>query len=282
MLRLISILGLLFMLSILKVSGQKASLAEQYYREGEYEKAAQSFKSLFEDDQRNDYFFDRYIESLLSLEEYGEAEKEIKKQIKRNPENTNLYVTYGNLFERQVEEEKAKQQYQKAVDKLIKDRYQVVRLANAFMKLTKYNFAIAAFERGSKLLKDELTFSYHLGDLYRRKGDVPKMVENYLNSLRANPTRLNSLKSIFQRYLRSEEDIQELKTQLYTRIQKDEEALHYLELLAWVFIQQKDYKGALRQLKAIDRRFRGNGVRVFNLAEIAADDKDYKNSYSCI
>ena len=272
--RLLIFLSLFFAFS-LSLFGQKARLAEQYYREGEYEKAAESFKQLFAEDQRNDYFFDRYIECLLSLESYPEAEKEIKKQIKKSPENTLLYVTYGNLFERKVEEEKANYQYQQAVEKLTKDRYRVVRLANAFMKLTKYNYAIATYEKGMKLLKDELTFSYNLGDLYRRKGDTPKMIENYLNSLEANPTRLNSIKSIFQRYLRSKDHFQELKKQLYTRVQEKEESIHNLELLAWVFIQQKDYKGALRQMRAIDRRFNGNGVRVFNLAEIAADDKDY-------
>ncbi len=255
--------------------GQKARLAEQYYREGEYEKAATIFSELYEEDQRNDYYFDRYIESLISLEDYDTAEKSIKKQIRRTPENVNLYVTYGYLFERQINDEKAKEQYQEAVDRLPKDRYMVVRLANAFMKLTKYEYAIAAYEKGIKLLKDPLTFSYNLGDLYRRKGDVPKMIENYLNSLEANPTRINSVKTIFQRYLDTNEDYQELKAQLYTRIQDDDEAVHYLELLAWVFIQQKDYEGALRQVKALDRRFEGNGVRVFNLAEIAANDKDY-------
>lgn len=278
MTRLVVVLFFLIGFFINPLTGQKASLAEQYYREGEYEKSAESFKNLFEDEPRNYYFFDRYIESLLSLERYSEAEKQIKKQIKRNPDNTKLYVTYGNLFERQVEEEKANQQYQKAIDKLERDPYLVRNLAGTFMKLTKYELALATYEKGSKLLKDDLTFSYDLGGLYRRKGDAPKMIENYLNSLEANPTRLNSLKSIFQRYLREEEDINELKSQLYTRIQRNEDAIHFLELLAWVFIQQKDYKGALRQLRALDRRFNGNGMRVFNLAEIAADDKDYETA----
>jgi TolA-binding protein len=66
-----------------------------------------------------------------------------------------------------------------------------------------------------------------------------------------------------------------LKTQLYERIQKDRNALHYPELLTWVFIQQKDYQGAFRQVRAIDRRMRENGIRVYQLAEIAANDAAY-------
>ena len=254
--------------------GQEARLAQQYFREGEYEKSAIIYEKLFRKDERNDYYFDRYVESLMALERYDDCEKAIKKQIRKTPENVNLYVTYGNVYERQVLDEKANEQYQRAIEKLTKDRFSVIRLANAFIRLTKYDYAIAAFEKGSKLLKDDMTFSYNLGDLYRRKGDTPKMIENYLNSLEANPSRLNNIKTTFQRVF-LDDDYMELKAQLYARIQNNEEAVHYPELLAWVFIQQKDYGNALRQVRALDRRFRENGARVFDLAGIAANDKDY-------
>ena len=253
---------------------QEARLAQQYFREGEYEKAAIIYEKLFRKDERNDYYFDRYVESLMALERYSDCEKAIKRQVKKTPDNVNLYVTYGNLFERQVLDQKASEQYQKAIEKLTKDRFSVIRLANAFIRLTKYDYAIATFEKGSKLLRDEMTFAYNLGDLYRRKGDTPKMIENYLNSLESNPSRLNNIKTTFQRVF-STDDYMELKAQLYTRIHKNEDAIHFPELLAWVFIQQKDYKNALRQVRALDRRFRENGARVFDLAGIAANDKDY-------
>ena len=110
--------------------------------------------------------------------------------------------------------------------------------------------------------------------MYRRKGDTEKMILNYLNSLAHNPNRLNSMKTLFQRYL-SEDDFLELQTQLYTRIQDNDEVVAYPELLTWVFIQKKDYKNALRQVKALDRRLKENGGRIYRLAEIAANDKDY-------
>ena len=67
------------------------------------------------------------------------------------------------------------------------------------------------------------------------------MVENYLNSLDANPVRINSLQTVFQRYF-TDEDFEELQIQLYARIQDNQDAFHYPELLAWVFMQQKDYQ----------------------------------------
>ncbi|HJW29050.1 MAG TPA: tetratricopeptide repeat protein, partial [Saprospiraceae bacterium] len=46
-------------------------------------------------------------------------------------------------------------------------------------------------------------------------------------------------------------------------------------LLAWSFIQQKDYSKAMRQAKALDKRMAENGLRVYRLAQIAGNDKDY-------
>lgn len=255
--------------------GQDAKLAIQYFREGEFEQAAATYKKLYERDERNDYYFERYIESLLALEDYDNAEKDIKKQIKKYPDKVNLYVTYGTVFERQVKIEEAEEQYQKAIDKLPKERYIITRLANAFTRLTKYNYAIAAFERGAKLLKAPLTFSYNLGDLYRRKGDTPLMISNFLNSLSASPSRLNNIKTIFQRANFTDGDYLELKKQLYQRIQENPDAVYFPELLAWVFLQQKEYSSALRQVRALDRRFDENGARVVEIAEIAANDSDY-------
>ncbi len=183
-------------------------------------------------------------------------------------------MTYGNLFERQLQDDKAKEQYDKAIKKMTGDQFVITRLANAFRNLTKYDYAIATYEKGGTLLKDKFIFSNNLGDLYRRKGDATKMIDNYLNSLVTTPTRLNSLQTIFQRYL-SEEEFEELQAQLYSRIEDTPEEIQYTELLAWVFIQRKDYRNAIRQVKALDRRLDETGIRVFRIGEIAEKDKDY-------
>ncbi|MDB4769273.1 tetratricopeptide repeat protein, partial [Saprospiraceae bacterium] len=241
---------------------------------GEFEKASVLYKRLFSKNNRNDYYLNRFMDCMLSLEKYSEAEKVIKKQLKKNPKQVQLYVTYGNIYERQYKDDEAVEQYEKAIKKMPADRFSITRLANAFINLTKYQLAIQTYEKGANILKDQNIFAYNLGDLYRRKGDTEKMILNYLNSLAHNPNRLNSMKTLFQRYL-SEDDFLELQTQLYTRIQDNDEVVAYPELLTWVFIQKKDYKNALRQVKALDRRLKENGGRIYRLAEIAANDKDY-------
>jgi len=257
---------------------QESKLAQQYYSNGEYEKSAALYKKLSDKNKNNDFYFGRFVESLLNLEDYSNAEEAIKKQIKSQPKKVQLYVTYGKLFESQFMDDKAKEQYEKAIKKLPADRFIISKLANAFIRLTKYQEAMQTYEKGAELLKDENIFAYDLGDLYRRKGDNPLMIKYYLKSIENNPSKLPNLKTMMQRYLVSEEDYDELQTQLYDRIQEDDSVVEYPELLTWLFIQRKDYKNALRQVKALDARLNENGNRIFNLANIAANAKDYDSA----
>lgn len=268
----IACLGIVFGLH-----AQDTRLAQQYFQNGEYEKAAVLFEQLYETNPQNDYFFERYVDCLIALERYEACEKAIKKQLKRDPRNLSLYVTLGRLLEQQYKDAEAEQQYQAAISQISKEHFQIIRLATAFTNAAKYDYAIQTYEKGAALLKDNVTFSYYLGDLYRRKGDVPKMIDAYLNSLANSPDRLNTLQSTFQRFFTAEE-YTELQKQLYARLQTDENAVFYTEMLAWAFMQQNDYRNALRQLRALDKRLRENGARVFQLAQIAAGAKDYDSA----
>lgn len=253
---------------------QDARLAQQYFVDGEYEKAANLYERLFANNERNDYYFDRYIDCLKRLEDYNTAEKAVKKLMRKQPSNVKLFVVYGGLLEQQYKVEDAEVQYDKAIQKLPADRYAITKLANAFLSLTKYNFAIQTYEKGEKLLRDPFLFAFNLAELHRRNGDETGMINEYLNSVAANPSRMNSVQSLLQRYL-PKDKYDELKTQLYERIQDEPEFYFYSEMLTWLFVQEKDYKRALRQVRALDRRLNEGGGRVYQLAGIAYNDKDY-------
>ena len=255
---------------------QDAKLAQQYLADGEFEKAVILFEKLYAQDNDNEYYFDRYVECLMELQRYEELERGLLKQIRKRPNDSRLYVNYGRMYEQQGKEEEAKKQYRKAIDQLPKDRYAVSKLANAFSSANKYDLAVETYEKGATMLNDRQFFSYNLADLYRRKGDVGKMIEQYLNSLDAFPERVDNIKSIFQRYL-SPDDMNVLQQQLYDRIQNASNAgsVQYIDMLAWAFLQKKDYKNALRQVRALDKQQKGDGLRVYQLAQIAANDKDY-------
>jgi tetratricopeptide (TPR) repeat protein len=160
----------------------------------------------------------------------------------------------------------------------------ISRIGSSFATLAKYDLAIEAYEKGEKLINRPNTFSYNLADLYRRKGDNVNMINSYLNSIDRFKKDLNNLINTLQRYLDDDGYI-ELQKQLYERIQKDESNDLYKEMLAWTFIHRKEYNKAFRQARSIDRINDENGGRVFEVAEIAYNDKEYEvaiNAYQYI
>lgn len=253
----------------------EAQLAQQYYINGEYEKAAILYEKLSRSNRANNYYFNRYISCLFELGDYARAEKVIKKALKEQPDKVQLYVTYGQLLERQNMPDKARQQYEKAIRNLPPNTNAVVQLAQAFTSQMLYDQAIRTYEKGMDMLGPDERVYYNMADLYRRQGTMDKAIENYLNSLALNPRRQNTLQSIFQRYF-SEADFEELKAQLYDRIQKEPEADVYPGFLAWVFVKEKNYKAAFRQMKALDRRLGDYDYNIFNLGKTALQDEDYK------
>lgn len=271
---------LLIFISLSSIAfSQDTRLANQYYNTGEYEKAADIYKKLFEKSKSNSYYFNRYINCLLSLEDYTESEKAIRKQLKKRPNDLHLYVTLGNLYERLQKEDEAKSEYNKAISKLNGNRSVVTQLGNAFISLAKYEYAIQTYEKGTKLVKKGESFAYNLGDLYRRSGNKEKMIKYYLLSIEERPERMGTVQTIFQRNL-DKEDLEILLTQLYANVQESPDVIEYTELLQWSFIQKKDYKRALRQAKALDKRLAETGVRVFNLGQVASNAGDYPTAIS--
>lgn len=261
------------------IIGQDSKLASEYYRSGEYEKAAELYKKIYDKQRHNPYYFNLYISSLLELDEYDQCISVIKKQLKKQPENVDLYVQYGNVLERQNKFDEADQKYKDAIKNMPAQRSVIHNLGNSFTKFTKYDLAIKTYELGEELLKEPGVFASNLGDIYNRKGDVNKMIANYLLSIKNQPNLIPNRKTFFDRSL-TPEGFDELKLQLFDLVQEDPENEHLPELLQWVYIRQKDYTKALRQAKALDNRLGEKGDRIYNIATVAYNDRDYDTALS--
>ena len=265
----------LIVLSTLLANGQITRLANQYYSNGEYEKAAELYTRVLEENKGNrDFYFTRMIDCYVSLKEFDVAKEIISKELKAKPQKINLYVTLGNVYERMGEKEKADFEYKKSISLLDENIEAISNLAKAFTGLTMYDQAIQVYEKGGELLGDKLRFALNLANLYLRKGDESKMITNYLygvQPLTSNPTRIFEF---FEKNL-SPESYDDLQAQLYTFIQNEPDKIIYPEILQWSFLHLKEYKKALRQARALDRKMDESGGRVYEVGMVAYNDESY-------
>jgi tetratricopeptide (TPR) repeat protein len=260
------------------IQAQSAQLAQQYYKDGEFEKAAQLYQQLHKKYSNTSAFTEKYVECLLELGEYGKAEQTLQQKIKENKSEPMLYFMLGQTFQRQGEYENSESAFSDAVKNLPENRSRVIQLAQHFYKIGEVSHAIEAYKKGGELLKDETIFAYNLGGMYQKEGDIPNMIKYFLITLRDQPQRLDNVKTLFQRYLTEAEHFEELENQVYAMIQEDREGDQYPELLAWSAVQSENFGAALIQMQALDRRNNENGRRVYNLAQSAENAGDFRTA----
>lgn len=275
--KLFSLLIFSFLIIGTSLQAQDTRLAQQYYNSGEYEKAEVMYKRLYDSQQNNDSYFNKYIDCLLAQDKFDKAEKVIKREIDSKPTNVQLYVNLGSLLERKGELEEAEKIYRDAIENLPPRMSIGQKLARSFARIKKFDLAIETYEKASSQTDKPEIFQYSLADLYRQKGDKENMIICYLNYGVTKENGGLSLKNTFQRFF-DEGDYALLKAELYKRLQQEPDQFFYSEMLEWVFINEKDYKKALRQARAFERQSEGNGSRVYNVSTIAMKDKDYRTA----
>ena len=112
---------LAFFVSYLAYSQNNSSLAENYFREGEYEKASQLFETL----EKNNPFNTRYLKRLITCYQetnnYKKAENHLREKLLKNPSQQYLRIEIGYNFDRQKKSILAKEEYDfaiKAIDQI--------------------------------------------------------------------------------------------------------------------------------------------------------------------
>lgn len=252
-------------------------LAMQYYRNGEFEKAAEVYQRLYYTNRSSAYY--RYLlNSLINLKGYDKGESLIKDRQKIDKYDLSIWVDLGYIYTLQNDAAKAKSTYQGAIKKLRADPNQIMDLANAFLTHSLYTYAEETYDEGGKLLGSSYGFEMEKGQLYFYMRDYDKMIASYLDLLQIDEQYLQTVQNRLQHavYTDIDESLkQKLKDALLVRVNKNPEVLVFSELLVWLFIQDSDFESAFIQARALDMRLGENGKRILALARVASENNDF-------
>jgi len=260
-----------------------SDLAEQYFNNKEFDKAQVYYEKLYNQTHSAE-FYNNLLVCFKALNNFKEAEKLIKKQVKRFSYQLYYLVDLGNLYKINNDEKKANQTYNNAIKQLSPDNQQIVDLANRFVKYQEYDLAIETYLKGRKLLKGDYPFNFELAQVYNAQGKTELMLEEYLQVLSYQESYIQSVQNVLQTALNPDENGEKkalLKKLLIKNIQQNPNKTVYSEMLIWVYVQDKNFEGALIQAKALDKRNKESGIRIYNLAGLSLSNKDYDNAIAC-
>ncbi len=268
------------------LNAQKQSderLATQYYNNKEYDKAVIYYEKLFDKTHSPD-FYTKLLNCFTELKEYKNAEKLIKREIKKHPYQLVFWTDLGNLYKVSGNESGSKQANDKALKLLSPNNEQIIDLANGFLKHKEIEYAIQVYIKGKKLVNGSYPFNIELAQVYALQGNTEAMLEEYLSLLNYQESYIQSVQNALQTVLNPDENGQKkaiLKTLLIKRIQKNPDATVFSEMLIWLYIQEKNFSGAFIQAKALDKRQKELGKRIVELAKLSLENKDYKTAIKC-
>mgnify|MGYP000574543438 CR=1 FL=1 len=260
----------------------KYYLAETYYREGEYEKAEQLFKELYKKSPFNINYLNRLISCYQETNQFLAAENLIKQKLKKNPNEQYLYVYLGYNFDRQDFSEQAKENYKKAIESISAANNFGALIGRSFKEYNLLDYAILAYERTMDL-NENANYNFQIAQIYGEKGEFKKMFDAYVDLVDKNKSFLNLVQRYTSRYItedaEEETNILFKKALLKKSISKPKSEWNIL--LSWLFSQQKEYKKAFIQEKALYQRELSDLSEIFILGEIAFRNKDLSAAKQC-
>lgn len=265
-------------------STDAVALANEYFFQGDYEKAEKEYEGILRNKRNIPAVHDNYVKLLMREKKYEKAEKHIKRASKEYPQNFTYAIDLGLVYAALGDEPRAIEVYNDVIDKVTTDAAnesnsnKVRILAQTFYEKNLRDYTLQTYTKGREKLVRPDIFALELANVYRVLNKKQPMITEYLTFAKSQPKNINYIKNSFQRLLIEPEDLDTLEITLYDFLQTEAGNPIFNDLLIWTHLQQKNFSAALRQARALDRRLQNEGRNIINVGMIAYRNEDYRTA----
>lgn len=253
-------------------------LAREFYYKKDYEKARDIYKNLYETYNQVGYF-NQYADCLILTGDYDAAEKAYKSFLKKNSNNWKSHIDLAYVYSQQGDNPKAIRYLNKMAKDVPDTKNAIMEVANLLRNRGFNDMAISLYEHGAKNPNIDYNFNLEKAYAYNSMLDFEDATECYLQYLKENPNQYDMVKSrlrVMMMYDLNGNVNDVVRMALLRKTQEEPENEEFSSLLMWYSLQEQDYELALMQLKALDKRGKGDYERdILNVAQIAGDNRQY-------
>lgn len=257
-------------------------LAENYYREGEYEKATQLYRKLYDSSPFNTTYLGRLISCYQETDNFLESETLLQNRIQANNNQVYLYVYLGYNYERQQQKEKATENYNLALNSLEKNPAYGGLIGRLFKDFNLLDNAILAYKKAMEA-NENANYNFQIAEIYGEKGAYKEMFESYIEMVDKNDQYFGLVQRYTSKYItddaENEANVLFRKTLLRKSASNPKDVWNVL--LSWLFTQQKDYTKALLQEKALFQRNPESLNAIFTIGKIAFENTSFDAAQQC-
>lgn len=285
-LRTAAIVFLTCFIQVLSFSQEKDNsnqLALLYYSQGEYEKAADVYLSLF-NQTHSQIHFDYLIACYKELNAPDKAEKITNEQIRRYSKSYYYPIKLATIYESQGKRDDANDIYDKIVKKSTKQLETTIEAGQACIDNNIDSIARIIYETGNSKFPDNTTITKNLCTIYLHSGENEKLADTYIRLLQHDNDELQFIENQLQYtlYERSNPKLKQiLENKVSALADKEKKNLTFKELYLWICIQDKNFAKAFEICKDIDIENDEDGDHVYELGKIALSNNDYEYATNC-
>ncbi|MBN1448391.1 MAG: tetratricopeptide repeat protein [Bacteroidetes bacterium] len=278
----ISILTLLFIASTVALPAQTADerntlrLAQSYEQAGKYEDALRFYQDLYRQNPLNSAYFDGVRRSLTALKRYDAAIALLSDRMRRQTGEVLLWVYRGGIYLQQEKHDSAEADWDDAITMNPRNGQVYSQIADQCINAREYDRGIAYLRRGREALQSPQMFAFEIARASAMNMDFDTAMDEYLGYLRAVPQALYQIQqqlSLFSE-IPAAMDAAVNRAQVQIDNHPDSEPLRYL--LAWLYMERKDYDAAYGVYRALDRMKNAGGMEIIKFASRAFNDKEYR------
>ena len=270
---------LLFSTTIL--IGQNNQLADTFFSSGEYKKALLEYDKLLAKQPHRTDIFIKKIKCHQELEQYTIAKNALEKKLAQKHKQPQLFVELGYNYTLQKDSINARKAYNEAINVIDKNPNYAHTIGQRFESYSLLSEAETTYNKAIALNKNA-NFDFQLANIYGQQNKIEKMFNSYLKLIKKRNQNTTTVQNLIGKFLsdnpKNENNIL-LKRALLKNLQAAPDTF-WNEQLSWLFVQQKEFKKAFIQEKAIFKREGKTLNRIFNLAIITKEHDDFETAIS--
>lgn len=250
----------------------KLRLAQSFEQAGEWERAVALYESLLEANPQNFVILEGLRRGYTELKQYDKAKELVRGQLLAKSNDENLLSILGGLYDLAGEPQVADSIWHVVLRKDPKNANLYRMIASQLIEHRQYDKAIAMYLEGRDGAKNQTLFMEELASLYGALHQFESATHEYIKILRSNPQQATYIQSRLSAFTGRDEGrlaaLGVFKAEV-TRF-PDEVPLH--SVLAWLYMEGKQFDAALDHYRIIDRLTKANGFELFQFAQRAAQE----------
>ncbi|MEO5930578.1 MAG: tetratricopeptide repeat protein [Candidatus Kapaibacterium sp.] len=254
---------------------QRYRLAQGYEQSGDLKSAARVFRELYDADHQSNVYFQGVLRTYTGLLRFDELLPIVQDRASHFPRDVDIRALYANILHRNHRPEEAIKEWAAATEIQPDQEFAWSLVAQSQLDVQLYDLAAKTYTQARARLGDAGLFGEQMAQLYAVTGKYEEATNEYLNLLSTSAARIGSIKNGMGFYTVNPRGADAAIAVINKRLQSIPDFPPYLDLLAWLYTEKRDYDGALDVVKKIDQIRKGNGSDIYAFADAALSDERY-------